>query len=435
MSSSPFHTLENSTSSMSSDYTGDYESFYPVDSGHGVPGKMIPTLVDCQVPDDNVFKTYTNLDGSQQGITAMDKPHHLLKQNLKTEDVMFSGAAKYIKSEDSEMRSWEDKHPHNWTVKEVLDWVYTIAQVQDFTSDPGDKFNDVSGEELCTMSKEQFIKRDSEHGEMLYDYIRRHCTDSNFTDPNSMNYDISSNGMDYEECLTLDITEMLVSHRTVNMHGHKYDVDISDNFQDLPAPTDDGYCSGGYDRDRTSSVSSDDSADGYQPQGFTGPPQARQPLMPPQKTHIPKETPVPQMPSGSSDKPIKIKRPPGRPRKNPDGTPKPPSQRGRKPGQTAKGNHLWEFVRELLQSPQYNPRLLKWEDKSEGVFRFVQSEQVAALWGKKKNNPNMTYEKLSRAMRFCRSAEYFQSVPKDGRYPKKLCFKFGTKAKGWYENC
>jgi hypothetical protein len=60
---------------------------------------------------------------------------------------------------------------------------------------------------------------------------------------------------------------------------------------------------------------------------------------------------------------------------------------------------LWEFVRDLLKDPQFNPSLLKWEDKELGVFKFVQSEAVAAMWGRKKNNPGMTYEKLSRAMR------------------------------------
>lgn len=46
-----------------------------------------------------------------------------------------------------------------------------------------------------------------------------------------------------------------------------------------------------------------------------------------------------------------------------------------------------------------NPGLIKWEDRTEGVFRFLKSEAVAQLWGKKKNNNSMTYEKLSRAMR------------------------------------
>ncbi|RUS79705.1 hypothetical protein EGW08_012539 [Elysia chlorotica] len=95
------------------------------------------------------------------------------------------------------------------------------------------------------------------------------------------------------------------------------------------------------------------------------------------------------------------------------------------------GNHLWEFVRDLLQDPKFNPKLLKWEDKENGVFRFVQSEQVARLWGKKKNNPMMTYEKLSRAMRFCRKTGFFNAVPRTGKFPKKLCFMFGEKAHGW----
>lgn len=65
----------------------------------------------------------------------------------------------------------------------------------------------------------------------------------------------------------------------------------------------------------------------------------------------------------------------------------------------SKGNHLWEFIRDLLKDPKSNPHLLRWEEKETGVFRFVQSEAVAQMWGRKKNNPGMTYEKLSRAMR------------------------------------
>lgn len=65
----------------------------------------------------------------------------------------------------------------------------------------------------------------------------------------------------------------------------------------------------------------------------------------------------------------------------------------------SKGNHLWEFIRDLLKDSAFNPTLLRWEDKETGVFRFVQSEAVAQMWGRKKNNTSMTYEKLSRAMR------------------------------------
>lgn len=42
----------------------------------------------------------------------------------------------------------------------------------------------------------------------------------------------------------------------------------------------------------------------------------------------------------------------------------------------------------------------RWEDPIEGVFRIVESEKLARLWGERKNNTKMTYEKLSRAMRW-----------------------------------
>lgn len=66
---------------------------------------------------------------------------------------------------------------------------------------------------------------------------------------------------------------------------------------------------------------------------------------------------------------------------------------------SVKNQHLWEFIYEILMNPMYNPQFLRWENQREGVFRFVQSEAVAQLWGGLKNNENMTYEKLSRAMR------------------------------------
>ncbi|XP_060694385.1 ETS homologous factor [Hemiscyllium ocellatum] len=93
---------------------------------------------------------------------------------------------------------------------------------------------------------------------------------------------------------------------------------------------------------------------------------------------------------------------------------------------TPRGTHLWEFLRDVLLDPDKNPGLLKWEDRSEGVFRFLKSEAVAQLWGKKKNNSSMTYEKLSRAMRYYYKREILERV--DGR---RLVYKFGKKAHGW----
>lgn len=67
---------------------------------------------------------------------------------------------------------------------------------------------------------------------------------------------------------------------------------------------------------------------------------------------------------------------------------------------TGKGNgKLWEFIRDLLLDPVTNPSFIRWERREDGIFKFVQSDKVAKLWGQRKQNPRMTYEKLSRAMR------------------------------------
>lgn len=105
---------------------------------------------------------------------------------------------------------------------------------------------------------------------------------------------------------------------------------------------------------------------------------------------------------------------------------------GRKKGQVSKVYHLWEFIRDMLNDPNYCPTVIKWENEEEGIFRVIQSETVASLWGAKKNNrTKMTYEKMSRSIRYSRKEGYFADIPKNRGYPKKLCFKFGGKAHGW----
>ncbi|XP_036747562.1 ETS-related transcription factor Elf-5 isoform X3 [Manis pentadactyla] len=61
-------------------------------------------------------------------------------------------------------------------------------------------------------------------------------------------------------------------------------------------------------------------------------------------------------------------------------------------------SHLWEFVRDLLLSPEENCGILEWEDREQGIFRVVKSEALAKMWGQRKKNDRMTYEKLSRAL-------------------------------------
>ncbi|XP_037534482.1 ETS-related transcription factor Elf-3 [Nematolebias whitei] len=91
-----------------------------------------------------------------------------------------------------------------------------------------------------------------------------------------------------------------------------------------------------------------------------------------------------------------------------------------------RGTHLWEFIRDILVHPEKNQGLMKWEDRREGVFKFLKSEVVAQMWGQKKKNSSMTYEKLSRAMRYYYKREILERV--DGR---RLVYKFGKNSSGW----
>ncbi|KRY49119.1 ETS homologous factor [Trichinella britovi] len=118
------------------------------------------------------------------------------------------------------------------------------------------------------------------------------------------------------------------------------------------------------------------------------------------------------------------------------------------------GNKLWEFIRDALKNPETMPSILRyslycvsscytnnidcclhlkkvnfffsWENREEGVFRIVESEKLARLWGMKKNNSRMTYEKLSRAMRYYYNSKII--LPVSGR---RLVYKFGPNAADW----
>uniref|UniRef100_A0A8C6WR08 ETS transcription factor ELK4 n=1 Tax=Neogobius melanostomus TaxID=47308 RepID=A0A8C6WR08_9GOBI len=59
---------------------------------------------------------------------------------------------------------------------------------------------------------------------------------------------------------------------------------------------------------------------------------------------------------------------------------------------------LWQFLLQLLLDSN-NERLICWTNE-EGEFKLLQAEEVARLWGARKNKPNMNYDKLSRALRY-----------------------------------
>ncbi|XP_060068283.1 transcription factor ETV6-like isoform X2 [Ylistrum balloti] len=61
---------------------------------------------------------------------------------------------------------------------------------------------------------------------------------------------------------------------------------------------------------------------------------------------------------------------------------------------------LWEFIYQLLQNPHQYSNYVCWENTQDYVFRIINPTGLAQLWGHQKNRTNMTYEKLSRALRY-----------------------------------
>ncbi|XP_054656833.1 ETS domain-containing protein Elk-3 isoform X1 [Dunckerocampus dactyliophorus] len=59
---------------------------------------------------------------------------------------------------------------------------------------------------------------------------------------------------------------------------------------------------------------------------------------------------------------------------------------------------LWQFLLQLLLD-QSHRHLICWTS-NDGEFKLLKSEEVAKLWGLRKNKTNMNYDKLSRALRY-----------------------------------
>ena len=95
---------------------------------------------------------------------------------------------------------------------------------------------------------------------------------------------------------------------------------------------------------------------------------------------------------------------------------------------------LYVFIRNLLHSRAYNPRVISWVSESQGVFKVVDTQEFARTWGLMKSNRSeeMNYEKMSRAMR------YHYGNERQGRKghlamvrEKRLVYRFGELAVRW----
>src|SRR5581483_4147810 len=82
--------------------------------------------------------------------------------------------------------------------------------------------------------------------------------------------------------------------------------------------------------------------------------------------------------------------------------------------------HLWQFLKELLESGQQHGSCIRWLDQSRGVFKIEDSVRVARLWGIRKNRPAMNYDKLSRSIR----QYYRKGIMRKTERSQRLVYQF-----------
>lgn len=402
-----------------------------------------------------------------------------------------------IETEASDFKSWKRKHPEMWTCDDIINWIYSVAVPMNINLEKlrGESFQGLSGLQLCRLTLEEFVERDQINGAQLFNCLHELLKQSQFIPPVDF-CDIDDCCLDdiddlqtFAQCqkLNLDkwecfspLTQTLPSLHTfldpfddIGSFEENYSTLICPNLSPSPLDCDrerilpdPGYESGGS-LASDPAISNDSSVVSPSSPILIGElhcgvshqsavthsfdrssTNARQKSLPPPLSLVGCMTPVGAFASSAADATVcgvserPPKRKPGRPPKRTLSSssssnsssssdeccsPSPPKKTKKK------NTHLWRFMRALLEDPCYNPSSIKWENKSEGVFRIVpgQSKIIARLWGQRKNNPSMTFDKMSRSLRWCRTYGFLSEVPKNGNYPKKLCFRFGDRALDW----
>ncbi|XP_045175091.2 ETS-related transcription factor Elf-3-like isoform X2 [Mercenaria mercenaria] len=330
----------------------------------------------------------------------------------------------------SELMSWTVKHPENWSATEVLDWLYYSAEKHgaDCSLLRGESFRTVSGEMLCKMTPEDFRALDPYFGDFFYKLFRQLVNGLHFTMPSDTSFSEQSDldqTYSYIESRSSSSFSMATSPSELS-HSH-----VSSPSQSSTQTSPDMYGQGAerlvpYDYiytngSGTQSCQSTDTGSMMPPQATLNYSLGIQSVSYPYdftatQYHLNPKSQYKMSARERYDTNGTPRRRPGRPRiKSIPTEEELQAQREKK----MKSQHLWEFIYDMLNNPTYNPSILKWENQNEGVFRFVQSESVAQLWGTLKSNENMTYEKLSRAMRHYYKRGILERV--EGR---RLVYKF-----------
>ncbi|CAG0899030.1 unnamed protein product [Darwinula stevensoni] len=280
-------------------------------------------------------------------------------------------------------RRWEEKPLLQWTMEDIVDWIFAVAMTRnvDYKKIRMYGFNSLTGAQLATLDEEEFLRRDPEYGRLLFQNLEERKVKENsrsvdqprhfvFGPSENFNQQVGGGGGGVvvkvenggEEC------ERAASRPRIPLHedtdeGNESDVD-SDN------------------------CSSDPSLSEEQVDGEV---------------------------DGEGEEEVNMEE------ENREENVCKPRRRGR---DGPKRKHLWEFIRDLILEPG-NTDIVKWENRRELTFRIVNSHKMANLWGQYRDNTGMTYDKMSRLMRYYYKRKVLQPV-----LGRRLIYKFGPNATG-----
>lgn len=357
----------------------------------------------CEI--SNVFSNYFSAMYSSEDPTLAPA---LPTATFGADDLVFALSNPQMSMEGSEKASWSGEQPQFWSKTQVLDWISYQVEKNNYDANSIDFSRcDMDGATLCNCALEELRLVFGPLGDQIYAQLR----------------DLTSGSSD-ELSWIIELLEkdgMAFQDEPVPFEqGSPFAQDLlDDGHQASP------YCGSNYGPGAPSPGSSDVSTAGTATSQSCHSSDSGGSDVDPDPTDS-KLFPRDGFPDYKKGEPKHGKRKRGRPRKL--------SKEywecldGKKSKHAPRGTHLWEFIRDILIHPELNEGLMKWENRHEGVFKFLRSEAVAQLWGQKKKNSNMTYEKLSRAMRYYYKREILERV--DGR---RLVYKFGKNSSGWKE--
>merc|ERR1712122_354023 len=89
--------------------------------------------------------------------------------------------------------------------------------------------------------------------------------------------------------------------------------------------------------------------------------------------------------------------------------------------QRRKAPNIAHWLMSLVES---NDSAIGWTNNHPREFKILDQKRLAQMWGKRKNNPNMTYNNVARTMRFHYKKSKGQELEE---VPKKLVYRFSKK--------